>query len=119
VHQQKIQIAGYSQTSGGRVLQWRNLENALQVPEEIPNINDTAYVKPTVDVNPTVDMNPVVEINKEVSKISRKKFDQQAIDIIMQYQNYPNKKLVVQILEEKHQIKTSLSTLQRIWKGLY
>jgi DNA mismatch repair protein MutS len=106
VHQKEIEISGYQQTSNGRVLQWRNLQSYSQ-SQLTPSLED-------------IPNNSIIhEINEEVGKISRKKFNQSQIDIIMQYINYPNKKLAVQILQDKHHISASLSTLQRVWKGTY
>ena len=106
VHKKEIEISGYLQTSNGRVLQWRTVLQKQQ-SQLIPSLED-------------IPNNSVIhEINEEVGKISRKKFNQSQIDIIMQYQNYPNKKVVMQILQDKYKIQTSLTTLQRIWKGIY
>jgi hypothetical protein len=54
-----------------------------------------------------------------MEKKSKKKLTKEQVNIIKKYQSYPDKKLILQLLKEKHQIQTSLTTMQKIWKGTY
>ena len=120
VHQSKIEICGYKKTSNGKMLDWSILQ--LSKPTENQNVDVTVNPDENSEEPIMEENKKVVEINEEMvkkEKVSRKKFQMEQIMEIMKFKDAPNKKLILQILQQKYNIRTSLGTLHKIWSGIY
>ena len=66
-----------------------------------------------------LDVNIISEEELASKKKSRKKYNDEDIEIIKGYKGTVNMSSAIKLLSQKNKIKISMATLKRIWGGIY